>query len=120
MKFNTAIAALMTLANQFGSQERIRKDHWQKFLTLLAPFAPHICEELWQMLGHDRSLAHEPWPRSDPAMLLEDEIEIPIQVNGKLRSKVRAPAVRTARKSRRSPSPMSAREPRWPASRSGR
>jgi len=92
MKFNTAIAALMTLANQFGSQERIRKAHWQTFLTLLAPFAPHICEELWQTLGHDRSLAHEPWPRFDPAMLLEDEIEIPIQVNGKLRSKVRVPA----------------------------
>jgi leucyl-tRNA synthetase len=92
MKFNTAIAALMTLANQFGSQERIRKDHWQTFLTLLAPFAPHICEELWQTLGHSRSLAYEPWPRFDPAMLREDEIEIPVQVNGKLRSKVRVPA----------------------------
>jgi len=92
MKFNTAIASLMTLANQFGSQERIRKDHWQTFLTLLAPFAPHICEELWQTLGHGRSLAYEPWPRFDPAMLREDEIEIPVQVNGKLRSKVRVPA----------------------------
>ncbi len=92
MKFNTAIAALMTLANEFGSQARIRKDHWQTFLTLLAPFAPHICEELWQALGHDRSLAYEPWPRFDPAMLREDEIEIPVQVNGKLRSKVRVPA----------------------------
>jgi leucyl-tRNA synthetase len=92
MKFNTAIAALMTLANQFGSQERIRKDHWQTFLTLLAPFAPHICEELWQTLGHGRSLAYEPWPRFDPAMLREEEIEIPVQVNGKLRSKVRVPA----------------------------
>ena len=91
MKFNTAIAALMTLANQFGSQECIRKDHWQTFLKLLAPFAPHICEELWQTLGHSRSLAHEPWPRFDPAMLREDEIEIPVQVNGKLRSKVRVP-----------------------------
>ncbi len=92
MKFNTAIAALMTLANQFASQERIRKDHWRTFLTLLAPFAPHISEELWQTLGHDRSLAHEPWPKFDPAMLQEDEIEIPVQVNGKLRSKVRVPA----------------------------
>ena len=92
MKFNTAIAALMTLANEFGSQERIRKDHWETFLTLLAPFAPHIAEELWQTLGHDRSLAHEPWPKFDPAMLQEDEIEIPVQVNGKLRSKVRVPA----------------------------
>ena len=92
MKFNTAIAALMTLANQLGSQERIRKDHWRTFLTLLAPFAPHICEELWQRLGHGGSLAHEPWPRFDPAMLREDEIEIPVQVNGKLRSKVRVPA----------------------------
>jgi len=92
MKFNTAIASLMTLANQFGSQERIRKDHWQTFLTLLAPFAPHISEELWQTLGHGRSLAYEPWPRFDPAMLREDEIEIPVQVNGKLRSKVRVPA----------------------------
>jgi leucyl-tRNA synthetase len=92
MKFNTAIAALMTLANQFGSQERIRKDHWQTFLTLLSPFAPHISEELWQTLGHNRTLSHAPWPKFDPAMLREDEIEIPVQVNGKLRSKVRVPA----------------------------
>jgi leucyl-tRNA synthetase len=100
MKFNTAIAALMTLANQFGSQERIRKDHWQTFLTLLAPFAPHICEELWQTLGHARSLAYEPWPQFDPAMLREDEIEVPIQVNGKLRSKVRVPTGADAEKVR--------------------
>ena len=83
---------LMTLANQFGSQERIRKDHWQTFLALLSPFAPHISEELWQALGHSRSLAQEPWPKFNPDLLLEDEIEIPVQVNGKLRSKVRAPA----------------------------
>jgi leucyl-tRNA synthetase len=59
---------------------------------LLAPLAPHTAEELWQLLGHDQTLAYEPWPSYDPALLKDDEIEIPVQVNGKLRGKVVVPA----------------------------
>jgi leucyl-tRNA synthetase len=58
----------------------------------LAPFAPHLGEELWQILGHNDSLAYEPWPQYDAAALVEDEIEIPVQVLGKLRGRIRVPA----------------------------
>jgi leucyl-tRNA synthetase len=91
MKFNTAIAALMTLANRFSAQERIRKEHWETFLLLFAPFAPHIAEELWQALGHTETLACESWPTYDEAMLQADEIEIPVQISGKLRSRIVVP-----------------------------
>jgi leucyl-tRNA synthetase len=59
---------------------------------LLAPLAPHAAEELWQLLGHDQTLAYEPWPSYDPALLEDDELEVPVQVNGKLRGKVVVPA----------------------------
>jgi len=62
------------------------------FVLLLSPFAPHIAEELWAVLGHPDSLAYEPWPHADPAMLVEDTIEVPIQVSGKLRGKIVVPA----------------------------
>ena len=64
----------------------------ETFTLLLAPLAPHVAEELWQILGHDETLAYEPWPTYDPALLKDDEIEIPVQVNGKLRGKVVVPA----------------------------
>src|SRR5205807_742729 len=54
--------------------------------------APHAAEELWQVLGHDRTLAHEPWPSYDPALLQDEEVEVPVQVNGKLRGRVTVPA----------------------------
>ena len=92
MKFNTAIAALMSLANEFGAQQRIRRDNWETFVLLLSPFAPHIAEEMWETLGHSRSVAHEPWPAFDPEMLREEEVEIPVQVGGKVRSRIRVPA----------------------------
>ena len=60
-----------------------------------SPFAPHLGEELWQFLGHDKSLAYEPWPKFDPSALVEDEIEIPVQVMGKLRGRVKVPVAAT-------------------------
>ena len=57
-------------------------------MLLLSPFAPHIAEELWQALGHEKSLAYEPWPEFDPALAKEDTVEVPVQINGKLRSKI--------------------------------
>jgi leucyl-tRNA synthetase len=64
----------------------------EPFVLLLAPFAPHLAEELWAALGHTRTLAYEPWPISDPAWLVEDTVEIPIQVSGKLRGRIVVPA----------------------------
>jgi leucyl-tRNA synthetase len=64
----------------------------ESFVLLLSPYAPHIAEELWQMLGHDRTLAYEPWPEFDEALTKEDTIEIPVQIKGKVRSKIRVPA----------------------------
>jgi len=58
----------------------------------LAPFTPHLAEELWQQLGHDQSLAREPWPAYDEAMIVEDTVELAVQVNGKMRARISVPA----------------------------
>ncbi len=60
----------------------------ETFTLLLSPMAPHLGEELWHLLGHTETLAYEQWPSFDPALLVEDELEIPVQVNGKLRGRV--------------------------------
>lgn len=62
------------------------------FVKLLSPFAPHIAEELWQVLGFAQSIACEPWPAFDPAKVAEDTVEVPVQINGKLRAKILVPA----------------------------
>ena len=65
---------------------------WRPSRCCCAPLAPHLAEELWQILGHDRTLAYEPWPTYDPALLKDDEVEVPVQVNGKLRGRSIVPA----------------------------
>ncbi|MHC5058188.1 MAG: leucine--tRNA ligase [Planctomycetota bacterium] len=92
MKFNTAIAALMELSNRFGQLDAVPKADWEAFVLLLAPFAPHVAEEMWEAQGHEGTLARNPWPEFDPEKAAEDEIEVPVQVNGKLRAKVTLPA----------------------------
>jgi leucyl-tRNA synthetase len=92
LKFNTAVAALMTLANYFSSLEEIPREDWMIFLRLMSPFTPHVAEELWARLGHADQVSLQSWPAFDPALAAEDEIEIPIQINGKLRAKFRAAA----------------------------
>jgi leucyl-tRNA synthetase len=92
MRFNTAISAMMELTNQLTREEVRSKSVLETFIHLLAPFAPHLAEELWHVLGHQGSLAYETWPTYDPALTQEDETEVPIQINGKLRSKVTVPA----------------------------
>ncbi len=87
-KFNTAIAAMMEFVNSATAAERMTRGQAERFVLILAPFAPHLCEELWQRLGHEQTLAYEPWPSHDPAMLVEQTVEIPVQVNGRLRGKV--------------------------------
>jgi leucyl-tRNA synthetase len=64
----------------------------EAFVLLLAPLAPHIAEELWARLGHTESLAREPWPKVDPGKLVEQTLELPVQVNGKLRDRIKVPA----------------------------
>jgi len=98
--FNTCIAAIMELVNElYGVEENIARipasllsDVQRNLVLLLHPFAPYVTSELWEMLGEKGDLLRAPWPKYDPALAKEEEIEIPIQVNGKLRSKIVVPA----------------------------
>jgi leucyl-tRNA synthetase len=97
-QFNTAIAAAMELVNfLYANVEALRAEPrgaravssaMASLLTVLSPIAPHICEELWQAMGHDTLLLHQAWPAHDPAALVTDEVEVVVQVNGKLRGKI--------------------------------
>lgn len=88
LSFNTAISRMMEFTNAMGPLKTRSKSVLSDFVLLLSPFAPHIAEELWSVLGHTESLAYQPWPKFDEALLQESVVEIPVQVNGKLRSKV--------------------------------
>jgi leucyl-tRNA synthetase len=89
--FNTAVAACMTFVNEASKRSQaLRRDQAERFVQALSPFAPHMAEELWSRLGHGTSLAHQAWPTYDPAWLESDEVEWVVQVNGKLRGRVRA------------------------------
>ncbi|WP_412060333.1 leucine--tRNA ligase [Rubrivirga sp. IMCC45206] len=88
LRFNTAISALMEFVNAATKWDAVPRAVAEPFVLLLAPFAPHLAEELWRQLGHDDSLAYEPWPEADPELLKEDTVEIAVQVNGKLRGTV--------------------------------
>jgi leucyl-tRNA synthetase len=88
LAFNTAISRMMEFTNYFTTASERPRAAMEQFVLLLAPFAPHIAEELWQALGHTESLAHEPWPEFNPAFAKEDTVEIPVQINGKVRSKI--------------------------------
>jgi leucyl-tRNA synthetase len=88
LAFNTAISRMMEFTNYFTTASERPRSAMEQFVLLLSPFAPHIAEELWQALGHNESLANEPWPEFNPALAKEDLIEIPVQINGKVRSKI--------------------------------
>jgi leucyl-tRNA synthetase len=88
MKFNTGISALMIFNNLALKKGKVSKQTAETFVKLLAPYAPHLAEELWQMYGNSDTLAYAPWPAVDPAMLTEDEFEYPISFNGKVRFKL--------------------------------
>ena len=92
MLFNTAIAKMMEFTNFFLKCDVRPKAAMESLVLLLSPLAPHICEELWQQLGHTDTLAYEPWPTFDPEAVREDTVEIPVQINGKLRSRIVVPA----------------------------
>lgn len=91
LAFNTGISAMMVFINEaeaFAKAGGVPREYLEKFVLCLSPFAPHLGEELWAFLGHAKTLAYEPWPAYDPNALVENEIEIPVQVLGKLRGRV--------------------------------
>ena len=88
MKFNTAIAAMMELVNAFYSENAVTRDEYMTLLMLLSPVAPHICEEIWERMGGEGMICQQSWPAYDPALCVEDEVEIPVQVNGKIRARM--------------------------------
>ena len=88
LKFNTAIAQLMTLLNEFNNLDKISKEQYKIFLILLNPVCPHITEEIWQRMGYEGYVHESSWPEYDESKTILDVIELPIQVNGKLRATV--------------------------------
>jgi leucyl-tRNA synthetase len=91
LKFNTAIAQMMTFVNEVMKQPARPRTLLEPFLLVLSPFAPHLGEELWQRLDHKDSLAYAPWPTYDPAKCVEDTVTVAVQVNGKLRATLELP-----------------------------
>ncbi len=92
MRFNTAVSALMIFVNAIEKEKIISQILYSKFLILLSPFAPHLTEELWEKLGHKESIIKEKWPDYDPEKTKAEEIELVIQVNGKVRDRVQVAA----------------------------
>ncbi|MBS0210005.1 MAG: leucine--tRNA ligase [Planctomycetes bacterium] len=88
LSFNTAIAKMMEFVNFFTKEDRRPREAMDKFVLVLSPFAPHLAEELWEALGHTKTLAYEPWPAHDEAKIKEDTKEIPVQINGKVKAKL--------------------------------
>lgn len=88
MKFNTSVATFMTMVNEFYKEKQINKAEFATFLQLLNPFAPHMTEELYQKIGGTEELAYKAWPTYDEAKTIEDEIEIPVQIKGKVRATI--------------------------------
>jgi leucyl-tRNA synthetase len=94
LRFNTAIAKLIELTNRLTGvgADRTPRAAAEPLVLMVAPFAPHLAEELWRRLGHEQSLAYERFPVADPAMLKAQSVTYPVQVNGKVRGRVDVPA----------------------------
>ena len=91
MKFNTAIAAMMTFINDVYEMGSLTTDELVTFIKLLNPFAPHLTEEMWESLGNSTFLSLEKWPEYDEAKTVENTVEIAVQINGKLRTTIMVP-----------------------------
>jgi leucyl-tRNA synthetase len=89
LQFNTAISALMVLVNDLTKEPVRPRAAIETLLLLLSPFAPHMAEELWKQLGHAKTLAYEPWPKAEAKYLVKTEVEMPVQINGKLRGLIK-------------------------------
>ena len=90
--FNTAIAKMIELNNALTGLDSIPAETAESLVKMIAPFAPHLAEELWEKLGHSGSLAYEPFPEADASLLVEDQVEVAIQVMGKIRARISVPA----------------------------
>ena len=91
LNFNTAISQMMVFVNELNKGETVSKECLEKLTLLLSPYTPHLAEELWSMLGHEPSVSKESWPLFDEEKTKDDEIEVVVQINGKVRSKLRVP-----------------------------
>ena len=91
MKYNTAIAAMMSLVNEFYAKNGCTRDELRTLLLLLSPVAPHICEEMWEEMGFGTELAFEPWPQYDEEAMKRHEVEIALQIAGKVKSHIMVP-----------------------------
>ena len=91
MFFNTAISQLMIFVNTATKEDIVPKKYAEGFIKLLSPVAPHISEEMWNRLGHNNTITYETWPAYDESKLTQDTVEIPVQINGKVRATINAP-----------------------------
>ncbi len=91
LKFNTALASMMTLINEIYDKNSINKTEFKTFITLLCPFAPHICEELWQLAGFEGDMTYAKWPVYDQNKTKLDQVEIAVQIMGKVKGKLTVP-----------------------------
>jgi leucyl-tRNA synthetase len=98
LRFNTAISQMMVFINDAYKADVIPKEYVEGFVKLLSPVCPHIAEELWEKLGNEGTITYQAWPMFDEAKLVEDEVEIVVQVNGKLKAKLYVPADATREK----------------------
>ncbi len=92
LAFNTAISKLMVLVRDVAKEAPLARDAAETLLRLLSPFAPHLVEELWRRIGHERTIAYEPWPAADPALLAAETVTLAVQVNGKRRDEIEVAA----------------------------
>jgi len=92
LRLNTAVSQLMIFVNQATAQDGVSRDTLSRFIRLLAPFAPHVCEEMWQILGNEGLVLEAPWPDYDPEKCIESEVTIVVQVNGKVRARLVCPS----------------------------
>ena len=100
LRNNTAAAKLIEYTNHLTKEGVTARAAVEPLVLMVAPLAPHLAEELWRRLGHDTSLAHGPFPQADPAYLVEDTVEYPVQVNGKVRGAITVPRRRRRRRGR--------------------
>ncbi|WP_175615148.1 leucine--tRNA ligase [Piscibacillus halophilus] len=91
LHFNTGISQMMVFVNECYKNDVVPRDYAEGFIKLLSPVAPHIAEEIWSLLGHDGTIAYEAWPTYDESKLVEDQVEIVLQVMGKVRGRAQVP-----------------------------
>ena len=88
LRFNTAISQMMVFINEGYKVDSIPKEYAEGFVKLLSPIAPHLAEELWEKLGHNETITYENWPQYDESKMIDDVIEVVVQVNGKVKTKL--------------------------------